>query len=70
MADEDNGHLDQDTPNSDATVADAIRAVYSAAVGQEYPREQPEAVKHQADGLNNRAVFLLDLGWREEAEEL
>jgi WD40 repeat protein len=35
-----------------------------------YPREQPQAAQLLADGLNNRAVSLLDLEKNDEAEKL
>ena len=41
--------------------------IYKSLTGEEYPREKPEEASLLADGLNNRAVSLIDLGMREEA---
>jgi len=43
---------------------------YQRATGEDYARPEPKAAELLADGLNNRAVSLLDLGRQEEAEKL
>ncbi|MDW8003008.1 MAG: protein kinase, partial [Deltaproteobacteria bacterium] len=54
-------------PKGMAEVAQQLRAVYEAEMGEPYPRAKPEALALQADSLNNRAVSYLDLGKEEEA---
>jgi WD40 repeat protein len=51
-------------------VADELIGVYRAATGTAYPRAIPRAADVRANGLNNRAVSLLDLNRRGEAEAL
>jgi WD40 repeat protein len=60
----------QKRPRSFLAVIQELRHVCRNAIGQEYEREQPEAAVLLADGLNNRAVSLLDLGKTKEAELL
>jgi len=43
---------------------------YRRATGEEYSRPEPKAAELLADGLNNQAVSLLDLGRQDEAEKL
>jgi len=57
-------------PQDMAAVAERLQACYRAAAGEDYGREEPKPAGLLADGLNNRAVSLLDLGKREEAERL
>jgi WD40 repeat protein len=47
-----------------------LREVYRQATGREYPRPDPRPAEALADGLNNRAVSLIDLGKHAEAEAL
>lgn len=44
--------------------------IYREVTGREYPRKKPHAAELLADGLNNRAVSMLDLGKEGEAERL
>jgi WD40 repeat protein len=60
----------QERPGDMAEVVAALQVAYSEALGEPYPREEPEAVELRADGLNNRALSMLDLGKLEEAERL
>lgn len=46
----------------------SLKKAYRQATGHEYPREDLDPAELLADGLNNRAVSLLDIGKREEAE--
>jgi len=52
------------------SVAGELREVYAAAAGQGHERPEPKLVEFQADGLNNRALSMLDLGRPEEARDL
>ncbi|MFC1603658.1 protein kinase [Planctomycetota bacterium] len=63
-------HNPDDRPHDFVKVTDALRALYKNIFGDEYFREQPEPIKHRADGLNNQAVSLLDLGQPKEAEKV
>jgi WD40 repeat protein/serine/threonine protein kinase len=54
----------------DMAVVEQLRACYRVMVGEEYAREEPKPAELLADALNNRAVSLLDLGKRDEAEEM
>jgi predicted Zn finger-like uncharacterized protein len=47
-----------------------LRKVYRQVAGSPFPREAPHAAEALADSLNNRAVSLLDLNKRTEAETL
>ncbi|MFH1113488.1 MAG: protein kinase [Pseudomonadota bacterium] len=51
-------------------VAERLKEIYRQIVGAEYPREYPKAAADTAGSLNNRAISMLDLGKREEAENL
>ena len=62
-------HDPADRPGDFVAVADVLAAVYNDVVGQEYPRQRPKMVELRADGLNNRAVSMIDLGRKEEAEK-
>jgi serine/threonine protein kinase len=57
-------------PRTAAEVADALRDVYREATGRAYPRPVPQPVELLADGLNNRALSLLDLGKHKEAKQV
>jgi WD40 repeat protein len=56
-------------PKSMAGVAAEISGIYQSAVRSAYPRTMPRAADFLADGLNNRALSLLDLGREDEAEQ-
>jgi WD40 repeat protein/serine/threonine protein kinase len=47
-----------------------LQAIYQRVTGRAYPRRVPKLVEAVADSLNNRAVSLLDLGRKEDAEQL
>ncbi|MCP4699325.1 MAG: protein kinase [Gammaproteobacteria bacterium] len=51
-------------------VAERLREIYQEVSGDRYPREEPPANRETADGLNNRAVSLFDLGHKKSAEKL
>jgi WD40 repeat protein/ribosomal protein S27E len=53
----------------DEAAAVLIRA-WADAMGRPYPRQQPRGARGAADGLNNRAVSLVDLGRAAEATAL
>ncbi|MBF0189364.1 MAG: hypothetical protein HQL50_15685, partial [Magnetococcales bacterium] len=59
-----------DRPANMDVVADTLRTIYAEEVGAPYPRSKPVAGRISAESLNNRAVSLLDLGRRNEAERL
>ncbi len=59
-----------DRPNDMAEVALRLKEVYKEKVEQEYLRPEPKPAELLADGLNNKAVSMLDLGKKEEAEKL
>lgn len=51
-----------------AEVAERLVDAYEHEVGRPYPRREPLAANLRADGLTNRALSMLDLGLRSEAE--
>ncbi len=51
-------------------VANELIRIYAEVTGSEYSRQEPVTTELKADGLNNRAASLLDLGKLEEANEL
>ena len=51
-----------------AAVVEELKAVYAEVTSEDYPRWLGEEVERLADGLNNKAVSLLHLGWQEGAE--
>lgn len=51
-------------------VAAPLERAYELFAGLPYPRRRPEPATLLADGLNNRAVSLLDIGRRDDAERL
>lgn len=55
-------------PATMATIADALREMYTEVAGQDYSREQPQAAELTAASLNNKALSLYDLGKTTEAE--
>jgi predicted Zn finger-like uncharacterized protein len=60
----------EERPGDMVEVAAVLLGLYREATGRAYPREDPAAAQALADGLNNRAVSLLDLHKRAEAEAL
>lgn len=50
-------------------IASEIIKIYRQKTGKEYFREEPKAAELLADSLNNHAVSLLDLGYKEQAEK-
>ncbi|MFD5337581.1 WD40 repeat domain-containing serine/threonine protein kinase [Streptomyces hawaiiensis] len=58
----------EERPGDLAAVAGELAEVYAGEVARPYPRRAENAAEHRADGLNNRAMSLLDLGRTREAE--
>lgn len=56
-------------PHDIGTLADELVLIYQRLVGTRYPRARPEAATLVADGLNNQALSMLDLGHPERAAE-
>lgn len=50
-------------------LADVLIDTYAREVGRTYPRSRPDPATLLADGLNNRALSLLDLDQVEQAEQ-
>ncbi|TDD79864.1 protein kinase domain-containing protein [Actinomadura rubrisoli] len=50
-------------------LADRLISVYRTHVGAHYPREASGSVSALADGLNNKALSLMDLGRTDQADE-
>jgi predicted Zn finger-like uncharacterized protein len=59
-----------DRPQDFDEVVDELTEIYRKVTGNEYPRQAPVTTELKADGLNNRAASLLDLGKQDEAEKL
>ncbi len=59
--------LPENRPATMQEVAVELQVIYAHLLGP-YPREVPRAVGTVADSLNNRALSLLDLGRRQEAQ--
>jgi WD40 repeat protein len=57
-------------PRDMLEIVEVLREAYRRATGRKYPRETPRPAEALPDGLNNRAVSLLDLNKRPEAERL
>ena len=53
-----------------AAVSEELRAIYGKVCGKAYGRPAPVAADLLADGLNNRAISLMDLGKTNEAHKL
>jgi predicted Zn finger-like uncharacterized protein len=60
----------QARPDGMPAIVLTLRQLYRAAVGEDYARPEPVAAELLADGLNNRALSLLDLGKKAEAERV
>jgi tetratricopeptide (TPR) repeat protein len=58
-----------DRPTDMASAAEELVRLYRESVQVDYGRPQPQAVDLLADGLNNRAVSLLDLALGKTTEE-
>ena len=63
-------HNPDDRPNDMREIASRLKEIYQATTGNEYSRKEPKAAELLADALNNKAVSMLDLGNKEEAERL
>ncbi|WP_430790797.1 WD40 repeat domain-containing serine/threonine protein kinase [Actinoplanes sp. G11-F43] len=50
-------------------VVEVLKAAYADGTGRPYPRPEPSTARLRADGLNNHALSLLDLGRPEQARE-
>jgi WD40 repeat protein/DNA-directed RNA polymerase specialized sigma24 family protein len=59
-----------DRPKDMQEIAAKLVELYRNEVGQGYSREEPKAAELLADGLNNKAVSMLDLGKKEDAVRL
>jgi WD40 repeat protein/serine/threonine protein kinase len=57
-------------PRRIGELADELAGLYAQLIGAPYARSKPEAAKLAADGFNNAALSMLDLGRVEEAEQL
>jgi len=60
----------EDRPEDMKDIITKLMQSYQGATGEEYARPEPKAADLLADGLNNRAISLLDLGRQDEAEKL
>ncbi len=60
----------RERPGEMPEVVDWLREAYRHVMGQAYDRIEPPPAELLADGLNNRAVSLVDLGMSREAEKL
>src|SRR5262249_2338215 len=60
----------EDRPSDMGEVAAGVREVYQEVTGRSYPRKAPGSAEALAGSLNNRAVSLLNLNKRAEAEQL
>ncbi len=61
-------HHPNDRPNDMDEIAGILVDIYAGLSGDSYQRTKPESLNLRADSLNNRAVSLFSLGFREEAE--
>jgi WD40 repeat protein/serine/threonine protein kinase len=59
-----------DRPQEMIEVVKALEEVYGQVIGSEYSRQEPKPAEVLGDSLNNRAVSLLDLGMKDEAEKV
>ena len=57
-------------PRDLTSVAAVLRTAWEAATSRAYPRREPRGGRESADGWNNRAVSLVDLGRTAEARAL
>ena len=59
-----------DRPSTMQEIATTLKEIYEKETREKYLRIAPKTVELLADGLNNRALSMLDLGNNEEAEIL
>lgn len=59
-----------DRPKDMGRIAHAVTEVYAEAIGEPYPRPEPQTATRLADDLSNQALSMLDLGRDDEAGEL
>ena len=59
-----------DRPRDFAVVETRLKEIYEEITGDTYFRSEPKAAAETATSLNNRALSYLDLGKKEEAEDL
>lgn len=59
-----------DRPKEMPEIISKLQEIYRQTTGRDYVREEPKAIELLADGLNNQAISLLDLGQQEQAEKL
>jgi WD40 repeat protein len=59
-----------DRPRSLAEASEVLKSAWEEVAGRPYPRKAPKGGRGSADGLNNRAVSLVDLGRAAEASTL
>jgi serine/threonine protein kinase/WD40 repeat protein len=57
-------------PQDMGEITEKLKEVYQHATNEKYFHEEPKAVELLADGLNNRALSMLDLGRSKDAERL
>jgi WD40 repeat protein/predicted Ser/Thr protein kinase len=60
----------QDTQNRPADISevvDRLKFIYKEVTSRGYSRKEPKSLDLRADGLNNKAISMLDLGKEEEA---
>jgi WD40 repeat protein/serine/threonine protein kinase len=57
-------------PSDMSAIADELIQLYATLLAQRYPRTRPTRADLLADGLNNQALSMLDLGRIDEAERL
>ena len=57
-------------PRRMGELADELTGLYQRLLSLPYPRPKPDAATLRADGLNNQALSMLDLGRAAEAEQL
>lgn len=50
------------------TLAGGFARTHAELFAKPYPRPQPSEITNVADGLNNRAISLLDIGWDDPAK--
>ena len=59
-----------DRPHDFDQILDDLLEIYHSAIGEAYPRTEPEAASDSADSLNNRALSFLDLDKPEQADKI
>ena len=61
-------HAPKARPDDMLSVADTLQEIYRHLYRRPHPRQMPQAAELRADSSNNRALSLMDLGKREDAE--